>query len=245
VLYIIPHGRVTYWTFWRLLGLQKQDWEALHTIFGFLMVLLGIWHIFLNWKSLKNYFLRKKTVVFSKEFWIAGGITFAIAVLILLNVPPFSTIIELEESIKTSWEKKVPTPPVPHMELFSLSRVAKFLNVPETKLAEILKGAGIKVSSFKETLKEVAEKNHSSPAQIYNLILKNLKLKTSLQTGAGWGKKSLKEVCKEIKVPVSECISFLKQKGISARPESSLKDLAFSAGYTPYELVEELKKLAK
>jgi len=55
VLYIMPHGRVAYWTGWRFLGLDKDQWDSLHTIFGFLMIFFGIWHVILNWNSIVNY----------------------------------------------------------------------------------------------------------------------------------------------------------------------------------------------
>jgi len=30
VLFVEPHGRVAYWTDWRLLGLGKQHWDGIH-----------------------------------------------------------------------------------------------------------------------------------------------------------------------------------------------------------------------
>ena len=35
VLYIMPYGRVAYWINWGIAGLSKDDWDAIHTIIGF------------------------------------------------------------------------------------------------------------------------------------------------------------------------------------------------------------------
>ncbi|MBE0460642.1 MAG: DUF4405 domain-containing protein, partial [Candidatus Aminicenantes bacterium] len=41
VLYITPVGRVANWTNWKFLGLTKQNWEAIHTIFGYVFLLFA------------------------------------------------------------------------------------------------------------------------------------------------------------------------------------------------------------
>jgi len=37
VLYIMPHGRVAYFTGWKFLGIDKDGWDNLHVIFGFFL----------------------------------------------------------------------------------------------------------------------------------------------------------------------------------------------------------------
>ena len=39
ILYIVPHGRVAYWSDWRLWGLSKTDWGNIHTNLGLLFLL--------------------------------------------------------------------------------------------------------------------------------------------------------------------------------------------------------------
>ncbi len=34
VLYIVPQGRVAFWTHWSLLGLGKARWTDVHMLFG-------------------------------------------------------------------------------------------------------------------------------------------------------------------------------------------------------------------
>ncbi len=100
VLYIMPHGRIAYWTDWRFLGLDKDQWDALHTIFGFLMIFFGIWHVILNWKSIVRYLKGKAGILTSKEFLITTFIVLIAGVGTLTNLPPFKTVIDIGEKIK-------------------------------------------------------------------------------------------------------------------------------------------------
>jgi hypothetical protein len=45
ILYIVPQGRIAYWSGWTLLGLSKSQWGAIHTNLGFLMLVSGSFHI--------------------------------------------------------------------------------------------------------------------------------------------------------------------------------------------------------
>ena len=50
VLYIAPPGRIAHWTNWTVWGFDKEEWGAIHTIFGYvLLIIVGI-HLYYNWK---------------------------------------------------------------------------------------------------------------------------------------------------------------------------------------------------
>jgi hypothetical protein len=49
VLYIVPQGRVAYWSDWRLWGLTKTEWGNQHIIIGILFLLALFLHIYYNW----------------------------------------------------------------------------------------------------------------------------------------------------------------------------------------------------
>ncbi|MDH5411123.1 MAG: DUF4405 domain-containing protein, partial [Alphaproteobacteria bacterium] len=53
ILFVMPPGRVAYWTNWALMGLEKSDWTAVHIVFSLLFVLAGLIHLFFNWKQFK------------------------------------------------------------------------------------------------------------------------------------------------------------------------------------------------
>src|SRR6056297_2992323 len=70
VLYIVPSGRVAYWAGWKLWGLSKEDWGAVHINLGLLLLLSMILHIYYNWTPLTSYMKdkAKQVRVFTLEF---------------------------------------------------------------------------------------------------------------------------------------------------------------------------------
>ena len=55
ILYIAPPGRVANWSNWKIWGLSKGEWGAIHTIFGYvLLIIVGI-HLYYNWKMFWNF----------------------------------------------------------------------------------------------------------------------------------------------------------------------------------------------
>ena len=59
VLYVVPHGRVAYWTNWELMGLSKDQWTSVHILSALLFLLVSILHLIFNWKPFKHYFYHK------------------------------------------------------------------------------------------------------------------------------------------------------------------------------------------
>ena len=86
------------------------------------------------------------------------------------DIPPFSTIMDIGESIKESWVNDVEEAPIPHFELKTLEEVIKQLGEsPEDVLAELEK-QGIKIDNTQNTLKSIAEENSLSPMELYRII---------------------------------------------------------------------------
>ncbi len=164
ILYIMPHGRIAYWTGWKLFGLNKDQWEAVHITFGFLMSFLALYHLFLNWKSFKKY-------VVSRSFAIAGIFSLVLIIIAIKNLPPVNYIMSLEESIKSSWEKNLEKPPVPHAELFTLRKISRRFNIPLKELILRAKKLGAQDISPDTSLKELAKKLHTTPAKVFHLII--------------------------------------------------------------------------
>ena len=172
VLFIMPPGRVAYWTGWHFLGLDKDQWDNLHIIFGFLMVFFGIWHLTLNWRSFVSYLKGKAGLFTSREFFITSLLVLLIASATLMNLPPFKTFIDFGTKIKKSWPKPKTMPPAPHAEIFPLKKIARLVGISPERAVKILRSQGIKVNSVNEPLKKIAKTNHKTPAQIYELLLK-------------------------------------------------------------------------
>ncbi len=54
VLYVVPQGRVANWVEWRLLGLTKPDWTDVHILLGLVFIVVGIIHLYNNWRPFKH-----------------------------------------------------------------------------------------------------------------------------------------------------------------------------------------------
>ena len=175
VLYIMPHGRIAYWIDWRFLGLNKEQWDNIHILFGFMLVIFGAIHIFLNKKAIVKYIKGGVGLILSREFLITSAIVFVTFAGTALNWFPFRVVGEFEEYLKERWNKPENKPPIPHMELFPLSKVAKILGLSPERALEILCSKGLKVKSPSQTLKEIARENGLSPKEVYEILKKAAK----------------------------------------------------------------------
>ena len=170
VLYIMPPGRIAYWTGWRFLGLNKDQWEGLHTVFGFLMIFFGIWHLSLNWRSIVNYVKGKLGLFTSKEFLITTFLSLLIVIGTIFNLPPFKVTVDIKNKIKKSWTQSKVELPVPHAELLPLSRVAQMIGIEPLEAVKILENEGLIIPSPKSTLKEIAQVNKTTPVKVYEML---------------------------------------------------------------------------
>ncbi len=229
VLYIMPHGRVAYFTGWKFLSIDKDGWGNLHTIFGFFMVIVTIWHIVINWKPLKKY-------LFQKESIFAILITLIISIGTILGVEPFKSVSDLEEYIKNSWEVSKNEIPIAHGELLSLKEFCLKLNIPLSEAIKKLKERGIKFNE-NQTLKEIGNRNNLTPDKIYEIIkLKNRNFKIIPKSGIG--RMSLDEFCKKYNLDIDKVIKTLEKKEIKANENQTLKEIASENGLTPIDIIK-------
>ena len=232
VLYIMPHGRVAYFTGWKFLGVDKDGWDNIHVIFGFLMVIVAVWHIVINWKVMKKYLLQKESV-------FALLITAVVTVGTVANIQPFKSVSDLQEMIKDSWDVNNKAIPISHGELMSLKEFCERLNINLDVAVKKLKSKNF-TFSVNDTLKTIAKNNNTTPADIYEII-KNAKTVTAMP-GSGYGKMTLEEVCKKEGINVNECLNKLQNKGIKAGPKETLREIAFPNGVTPVDIIDMIKK---
>ncbi|GAB6074457.1 DUF4405 domain-containing protein [Nautilia lithotrophica] len=232
ILYIMPHGRVAYFTGWKFLGVDKDGWDNIHVIFGFLMVVVAVWHILINWKVMKKYLLQKESV-------FALLITSVITAGTIANVQPFKSVSDLEEMIKDSWEVNKKSVPISHAELMTLKEFCERLNINLNGAVKKLKSKNFKFS-INDTLKTIAKNNNTTPADIYEII-KNAKA-VAVMPGSGYGKMRLEDVCKKEGIKIDKCLKILKNKGIKADPKKTLREIAFPNGLTPIEIMDMIKK---
>jgi hypothetical protein len=239
VLYIMPHGRVAYFTGWKFLGVDKDGWDNIHVIFGFLMVVVAVWHIVVNWKVMKKYLLQKESV-------FAFLITAVVTVGTVANIQPFKSVSDLEEIIKNSWEVNQKAIPLPHAELLTLKEFCSKLGIDFDSAVKKLKAENYNFS-VNDTLKTIAKNNNTTPADIYQMLKSTQKTQkpnenVQLPPLGGYGKMTLEDVCKKYSVDIDTCLNRLKKKGIKANKNQTLRDIAFPNGYRPVEIIEFIKK---
>ncbi len=107
VLFLAPSGRVAKSIEWRLLGLDKDQWEALHTAFGIVFLILFGFHLKYNWRSILAY-ARKKlagALRLRAELVWATVLTLSLALIAIFDLPPMRQVMALGEGMTDYWER--------------------------------------------------------------------------------------------------------------------------------------------
>ncbi len=246
MLFLAPHGRVAYWSNWRLLGLTKDQYGDIHTTSMVIFLLFGILHIYFNWNSILNYLRDKaRNISFTKkEFIIALLINFTFLIGTILNLQPFQGFLNFEENIKAHWARIYGEPPYGHAEETRLDIFCNRMGIPLEKAKNLLKAKGIKFSP-EESLKKIAQQNHITPGQLYNIISPSSSGALPREIPSRLGKRTLQELGEMGKIDLQKALSLLQKKGIkNPSPQMTIRDLANIMGTTPkktYYLLQENK----
>ena len=247
ILYISPPGKIANWSDWQMLGLTKRGWLNQHTIFGFAFLTLSLFHLFfINWKAFFSY-LKSKTTQGLKnpvELLLIVIVSAFFGLGTYFDIQPFSAVIKFGNNISNSWERKDKQPPVPHAELMSLADLSKQPGLggdPEALITK-LKSAGLKVASRNETIAEIAKTNGMTAERVYSFIApaeeENHKLR-----GEGFGRKTLQQVADDRGISATSLQLALKQKGIEARTDDPLRNIAKNNNLEMSEFKKLLEKM--
>ena len=184
MLFLMPHGRVAYWTQWTLLGLDKDQYGEIHTTFMALFIVTGVWHVVLNWKNIKTY-LKNRTrelKVFTPEFNVSLLLVVVFLAGTLGGVAPWSTFLDWGESIKDGWETRDGSPPWGHAEESPLNRFVRRLVDWEAReqgrtvdltvedAVAALRAAGLEVADDRQRLDALADANGTTPQAIMEIL---------------------------------------------------------------------------
>ncbi|MBK1733067.1 DUF4405 domain-containing protein [Thiococcus pfennigii] len=255
VLYVLPHGRVAYWTHWSLLGLDKDQWAGVHMMFGGLFIVTGALHLYFNWKPFTRYLAERIGAHMrpSRELFASLGLALAILVLAIRDLPPVSWVFDLNATLKAAWVTD-PTlePPYGHAEESTLAGLARRLRLDLPKAEAALDAAGLAVRGPQDTLEQIARRNATTPMAVYALI-RDLEIPEPPRTGpptpeevearwagTGLGQLTLAEVAARVGLGTDEALARLAADGIAARPGERLRPLAERAGVTPIDLLKAM-----
>jgi hypothetical protein len=252
VLYVVPEGRVAYWSNWRFWGLTKNQWGDIHINLGFLFLAAGCLHLFFNWTPIVAYLKNKARdiKIFTPAFSVALLINLMFTVGTLTETPPFSTILELGKSFKEAAAVKYGEPPYGHAELSSLTLFAKRTGLELATMKTHLNEAKIRFTGEDQAILEIAKANSTTPKAIYDAMnppvsgVSNEKKPFPQEPFPGMGRMVLQDLCNQYGLNTVKVIQALAARSIKADPAQSLKDIAAANGSDPHALFEIIHETA-
>ena len=251
ILYIVPQGRVAYWSNWKLWGLTKEQWGAIHINLGFLFLLFLCLHIYYNWKPLTLYMKDKarNLRIFTKEFNIGLIIVLAAILGTYFEVPPFSTVIDIGEGFKERAAVKYGEPPYGHAELSPLTGFTKKMGINAEKALEALRQKGLAVKDKNQTLKEIATANNLTPQQVYE-SMKSAEPKIVPGQGLpaspppGTGNLTIKDLADQYGLEGPAIVQALRGKGLDCKGSMTIKEIAQGNNMGPLDVYDLIKEAA-
>ncbi len=249
ILYIVPHGRVAYWSDWHLWGLSKTEWTHQHLNLGVLFLIAFGFHLFYNLKPITAYLKNrtKQLRVFTGSFNFALAVTLIVCIGTYFMLPPLSFVIKLGDAITERADIKYGEPPYGHAELSSLKIFSTRVNLDLPKVKQLLNNAGILIENDKQAIGEIARKNNLTSKELYDIMKpaaidrENL-IRFPDQPPPGFGRRTLVDVCAEYDLHLPHILSALKNRGIPAEPENTIKEIAEQnnlEAMTIFEIVHE------
>ena len=173
--FIVPQGKVAYWTNWTFLGLSKTQWGNIHITTSVLFLIAGIWHTCYNWTPLMQYLrgIPGRMRVTWRDLAIATLVTLFFTVGGVTKTPPLNYILSFNNWIKESWVKTpADDPPFGHAELLSLKGFCKKMYIDTGEALRELRQAGLVVADENLTVEQIARTNRLTPANVYQVIKK-------------------------------------------------------------------------
>lgn len=248
ILFITPPGRVANWAGWTFWGFTKDQWVALHIWFSLLFVVACLFHLYLNFGAIVNYLKITGSKAYRFRFeWLAA---LAVCALIFagthLQIRPFQSLLRFQDRVKNGWEDRSSSGPAAHAELWPLAQLAEETDTP---LDTILSNLG--VDSPEITLADLAEQTGQTPDQLYRQALGQAEPRSRTHSGRGeggrqggqgqgYGQMTLGEVCQQAGLDPDKAVGILKEQGITAEPDMTMRQIADQHGLHPSRLREML-----
>ncbi|PLX97372.1 MAG: hypothetical protein C0622_13275 [Desulfuromonas sp.] len=251
ILYIVPAGRVAYWSGYELWSLSKEDWGEVHINLGVLLLISIILHIFYNWTPMISY-MKSKTKqlrIFTADFNIALVLTLVVFFGTLAGIPPMSSIIELGAAISEKANLEYGEPPYGHAEMSPLADFANKVGVDLDAGLAALSTAGIRVESNEQTISEIAESNNVTPQQIYETmrppVASEEKEAMPETPPGGTGNRTLATLCEMYGLDPQKIVAGLAEEGISAAAGQTMKEIGAANGLDPHGVYDRIYRVTQ
>ena len=249
VLFLAPKGRYANWVGWTLLGLTKGQWEAVHTISGYIFVIVIFFHLKYNFNALKAYVYSRTRKALNRKWELVSATLLSLLVVVgtVKEFPVPKFIMDTGERLKYAWEEKGGNPPIPHMELMTLGEIAEELDIDSLKVKSLLRSRDIEFESLNDTLKNIADENDMTPNAIYEILQSSSKGSQKAENNThkgfyGYGRMTLSDLAAYLGILEDSLSVIFKQLNLPYERESNLKSIADKVGLTPFELVDTVEK---
>ncbi len=243
VLYFTPPGRIANWINWKFLGLAKEQWQAIHTIFAFLFVIAAAFHLYFNWVVFWSY-IKSKVVagIKMKRELVTATISVGIVLIItLLNIPPSSTIMDFGEYLSNSWGNSVNEPSIPHAEKMTLKEYSDLMRLDLDMIIQRLKTKGLKGVDASAVIGELAALNNMTPKDLTLLFERKSGTNKVFIPVSGYGRKTVKQISRELGIPFKTAKAHLNQYGINFDNQETIRSIAYLYNLKPYQIVDIIK----
>lgn len=250
MLYIVPQGRVAYWSGWTMWGLTKTQWGAVHTNLGFLMLVAGSFHIYYNWRPMTSYLKNKARAfkLFTPNFNLALAVFAAFVTLTLLEAPPVVWIQNLRTSLEDGGAARLGEPPYGHAEESSLRVFLRNTGLDKDQARANLEAAGIAVPDPEISILELATAHDLTPRQLHEIILgpedqrstDPLPIPEAMPMGSG--RMTLEAFCRQHNRDLAQAVEILTAAGLTVDAQLSLKDNAANNELEALDLLDLLRK---
>ena len=193
ILYVTPRGRDAHWTDWTLLGLEKEQWGAVHVNVSILFLIFAVVHLIVNWKVFWTYLKKRATpgLNLKRELALATVVAVAVVAGAICNVPPFATVMNYNEDIKNYWSRKAAEDaspaPVAHAEDLTLAQFASRINLSIADAKGALSEEGYEIEDDTVTMSDLAKSKGVAPRDVLADIRKHFASAGHAREGGGRG----------------------------------------------------------
>jgi len=247
VLYASPQGRVAHWVDWRVAGLDKEQWGAVHTTSSLLFVIAACVHLYFNWRVFLHYIRVAQRFNLKKEMAVTLLITAVVIAGTLWEAPPFGSIIAGGDRIKAYWDARSAQAPYPHAEASTLAEFAQQTGANLEQLKTRLVEMGADVNDTSATISSVAKELGLSPGELFKQLGASGGRgmgRGGAGGGTGFGRQTLAQVCQTAGVDVQRAIAMLADEGVQADGSDTLRHIAERAGVRPPDIVDMIRAIS-
>lgn len=173
VLFVAPEGSLSRWIGWEVFNLSKKQWEHQHTIFSYVFVLFGIFHIVkINWGLLLSYFIPDK-IKFShlKEILIAIVLSMFFFLGTLFEIGPLKLVLNFGDYISDSHSENVDIPFLSDSENLSIEEFSvKVMSSNYEKVQLVLGNLNFNLIKKDILVKDFCDENKITPQEFYKIL---------------------------------------------------------------------------